>query len=121
MSRSILLAVAVSFAGGVLAGEPVRLGKAEVESGLPGKTLNYANVNGSTASVSFSADGRVSYRTGNSKASIGTWTVEDNGRYCIKFSSGMATDHCRQIWKTDSGYATGTGKGDNLMPLSGFE
>ncbi|MGZ8260653.1 MAG: hypothetical protein ACXWUL_08900 [Caldimonas sp.] len=121
-NRSILMATLAAFvAGAAIAGDPVKIAKADLEKALPGKTLNYTNINGSSAIVSFFADGRATYKTGTLKASTGTWTVEDNGRYCIKITSGTVSDHCRHVWKTDSGYALGTSKGENLVPVSGFE
>ena len=66
-------------------------------------------------------DGRITDKTGTTKGSIGTWAVEDNGRDCIKFTSGTTNDHCRHVWNTDSGYAVGTGKGETLVPVSGLD
>ena len=122
IARSIVLASASALAAGAAhAADPVKLERAELEKLLPGRSLHYANVNGSTAIVHFAPDGRATYKTGNGKGSTGTWAIEDNGRYCIKITSGTTNDHCRHIWKTDSGYATGNGKGDNLVPLSGLD
>ena len=122
-TRSILLALTTAAAAGATnAADPVRLDKAELEKMLPGKTLNYTNVNGTAAIVRFEPDGRATYRSGNAKGATGTWTVEDNGRYCIKFTSGTTQDHCRSLWKTDAGYATGAGRSsDNLQPVSGLD
>jgi hypothetical protein len=121
-ARSIFLGLAWALAAGAaLAADPVKLDKAQIEKMLPGKSLSYSNVNGSIAIVHFAPDGRVTYKTGNGKASVGTWTIEDDGRYCIQITSGTTRDHCRHVWKTDSGYSTGNGKGDNLVPLSGLD
>jgi hypothetical protein len=121
--RPLLLvaAAAALVAGTALAGDPVKVEKADLEKALPGKTLSYMNVNGSAASVSFFADGRANYKTSTSRGSTGTWSVEESGRYCIKITSGAHNDHCRHVWKTDAGYALGNGKGENLTPVSGFE
>lgn len=114
-------AAAMAFAVSAQAGEPTKLSKEELEKVLTGKTINYTNVNGSSAIVTFEADGRATYKGGgNSKASIGTWQAGDDGRYCIKITSGKADDHCRRVLKTDTGYSLRTGNGE-LLPVSGLE
>ena len=112
--------IAALAAGLAHAGEPAKMEKAELERVLSGKSISYTNVNGSAALVNFEKDGRATYKTGNSKASIGTWSVGDDGRYCIKITSGNTPDHCRRVWKTDTGYAINGGT-DNLVPVSGLE
>ncbi len=99
--------------------EPVKLGKEEAQKALAGKTVSYRNVNGSGGALFFDTDGRVTYRVtgGTARPSAGTWEIQDNGRYCVKFTSGTATDHCRSIWKTDSGFALGSTTGE-LIPAS---
>ena len=101
------------------AGEPARLDKAEVEKALSGKTMNYSNINGSAAILNFEKDGRLTYKTGNSKAAVGTWEARDDGRYCIKMTTGSVPDHCRGLWKTDTGYAIGSSTGE-LIPVGGL-
>lgn len=105
---------------GVQAADPVRLGKDEVEKLLPGKTLNYANVNGSSAVVVFGVDGRASYKTGGTRESIGTWSIQDDGRYCIKITTGSAQDHCRFLWRTDAGLRLRNTSGE-FVPVSGLD
>jgi hypothetical protein len=122
-ASSILSALAAALvASAAHAAEPVKVEKADLEKLLAGKTINYANVNGSAAIVVFGADGRVTYRAGaGGRTSTGTWAAEDGGRYCVKIASGTASDHCRHVWKTDAGYALGTAKGENLVPVSGLD
>ena len=116
----VWVAACAACAGLAHAGDPVKLGKADLEKTLTGRTINYSNINGSSASVSFEKDGRVTYKTGNTKGSVGTWQAGEDGRYCIKITSGKADDHCRRVWKTDTGYALG-GSGGELIPVSGLD
>ena len=117
---ALSFAVGVALAGIAQAGEPVKLDKADLEKALAGKSINYTNINGSSAMVSFEKDGRATYKTGNSKGSTGTWQAGEDGRYCIKITSGSAQDHCRRVWKTDTGYALGAASGE-LIPVSGLD
>ena len=118
LTRSLSLAGAAALVAGLAhAGDPVKMEKADLEKALSGKSMSYLNVNGSAAMVNFEKDGRATYKTGNSKASIGTWQVGDDGRYCIKIISGNTPDHCRRVWKTDTGYAINGGT-DNLVPVN---
>jgi hypothetical protein len=116
---AFLIAACAAFAGLVQAGEPAKLDKADLEKALAGKSISYTNINGSAAIVNFEKDGRATYKTGNSKASVGTWQAGEDGRYCIKITSGSAQDHCRRVWKTDTGYALGGANGE-LIPISGL-
>lgn len=114
-------AAAVAFSVSAQAGEPVKLGKDELDKLLSGKTINYTNVNGSSATVTFEKDGRATYKGGgNSKASTGTWQAGDDGRYCIKITSGRADDHCRRVWKTDTVYSLSTGSGE-MLAVTGLD
>ncbi|NUZ05784.1 DUF995 domain-containing protein [Piscinibacter koreensis] len=120
--RSIVAMLGWAVLAGVAhAADPMKVAKGDLEQLLPGKTLSYRNVNGVGAVVYFEPGGRATYRTGNAREATGTWTVEGDGRYCIKITSGRTQDHCRHVWKTDSGYATGNGKGEDLQPLSGLD
>ena len=116
---ALLIAACAAFAGLAGAGEPAKLDKADLEKALAGKSISYTNINGSAAIVHFEKDGRATYRTGNSKTSVGTWQAGEDGRYCIKITSGSAQDHCRRVWKTDTGYALGGANGE-LIPISGL-
>ena len=115
-----LIAAAAAFACLAEAGEPAKLDKADLEKVLAGKSINYTNVNGSAAIVFFEKDGRATYKTGNSRPSVGTWQAGEDGRYCIKITSGTVQDHCRRVWKTDTGHALG-GPGGELIPVSGLD
>ena len=118
---TLSLAAAVALvAGPAHAGDPVKLDKAELEKVLAGKSISYPNVNGSATIVNFEKDGRATYKAGNAKPSLGTWQAGDDGRYCIKITSGLAQDHCRRVLKTDTGYALSTAAGE-LIPISGLD
>jgi hypothetical protein len=120
LARSLSLAAAAALVAGLAqAGDAVKLEKAELEKLLPGKSISYSNINGASAIVTFEKDGSVTYKTGNSKPSLGTWQVEDDGRYCIKITSGKVRDHCRRVLKTDTGYALSDANGE-LIPISGL-
>ena len=121
LARSIVVASAAALLAGLAhAGDPVKLSKEELEKALSGKSISYSNINGSATIVNFEKDGRATYKTGNGKASIGTWEAGNDSRYCIKITSGTAQDHCRRIWKTDTGYAVVTGN-DNMVPVNGLD
>ncbi len=114
-------AALVALAAGLAhAGDPVKLDKAELEKLLTGKTISYTNVNASPALVTFEKDGRATYKSGNSKTSFGTWQAGDDGRYCIKITNGTVQDHCRRVWKTDTGYAIGS-RGGEMIPVTGLD
>jgi hypothetical protein len=115
-------AAAAALAAGLAhAGDPVKLDKADLEKTLAGKSISYANINGSAAIVNFEKDGRVTYKSGGtSKPAVGTWQAGDDGRYCIKITTGNVQDHCRRVWKTDSGYALGGANGE-LIPINGLD
>ena len=119
-SRSVALVAAALGAGFAHAGDPVKLDKAEIEKALAGKSISYNNVNGSAAIVTFDKDGRATYKPGGGRSSTGTWSAGDDGRYCIKITSGTAQDHCRRLWKTDTGYALGGANGE-IIPISGLD
>lgn len=112
-----LLAVAPGHAS---AADPVRLGKADVEALLPGRTLSYTNPNGTAVIVAFAAEGRATYKQGGMREALGAWTVGDDGRYCIKFSTGNVQDHCRSLWKTDAGMRLRNLTGE-LIPVGGLD
>ena len=85
------------------AADPVKLTKEETQQTLSGKSLTYKGREGAILTY-FSADGNVTHRTfTSSRTSTGTWTVEDDGRYCIKIIKGTAPDGCRYLMRTDTG------------------
>jgi hypothetical protein len=120
-SLSPCLAAAAVAAGLAHAGEPAKLDKAALEQALNGKSISYTNINGSATIVNFEKDGRATYKTGTSKASSGTWEVDNDSRYCIKITSGTVQDHCRRVWKTDTGYALNNPGGGDLIPIRGLD
>ena len=122
LARSLSAAVSAAVVTGLAhAGEPVKLDKAELEKVLTGKSISYVNINGSATIVNFEKDGRATYKTGTSKASIGTWEAGTDSRYCIKITSGTVQDHCRRVWKTDTGYALNNPGGGDLIPIRGLD
>ena len=99
----------------VYAGEPVRLNKEETQQALSGKSITYESRGSTVGStiIFFAAEGRMTMKVTNSpRVSSGTWSVDDEGRYCIKIISGTGTEGCRHLLKTDTGYAIRTGRGD---------
>ncbi len=84
--------------------DPVKLSKDETQQTLSGKSITYKGREGAVQAY-FAADGNVSLRTfTSSRTSTGTWTVEDDGRFCIKVSKGTANDSCRFLMRTDTGF-----------------
>jgi hypothetical protein len=107
----------------VHAGDPVRLNKEETQQALSGKSITYESRGSTVGStvIFFAAEGRMTLKVTNSpRTSSGTWSVDDEGRYCIKVTSGTATDGCRHLLKTDTGYAIRTGRGD-IVPVDKLE
>ena len=102
------------------AADPVRLTKDETQQALSGKTMNYGGKEGRPIRIFFAANGNVSQRTGNADPSTGNWTVEDDGRYCIKIIKGKFPDVCRHVLRTDAGLVLSDSKG-NLIPIDGIE
>ncbi len=121
----LVVAAAIAVTSLAHAGEPVQLNKEETRQALAGKSITYEARGGGTAGGSivifFAAEGRMTLKFTNSpKASSGTWSVDDDGRYCIKVISGTASDGCRYLLKTDTGYAMKTGRGD-IVPVDKME
>jgi hypothetical protein len=106
------------------AGDPVQLNKEEVQKALAGKSLTYAargSAAGGQVVIFFAAEGRMTLKLSNgARMSSGTWSVDDDGRYCIKVISGNASDGCRHLLKTDTGYAMKTGGGE-IVPVDKME
>ena len=120
MRVSVPILASLALAGVAQAADPVRLDKAAVEKLLPGRSINYSNVNGTGVIVTFGADGSFKYKSGNSRDSLGTWSVGEDGRYCAKITTGIAQDHCRSILKTDTGHALRNTTGE-LVPVTGLD
>ncbi len=107
------------------AGDPVPLTKEETQKALAGKSITYGARGGGAAGGSivifFAREGRMTLKMTNSpRSSSGTWSVDDEGRYCIKVTSGTASDGCRHLLKTDTGYALRTGGGE-IVPVDKME
>lgn len=102
------------------AADPVRLTKDETQRALSGKTINYGSKAGNSVRTYFAANGNLTQRVGNADASTGTWSVEDDGRFCIKIIKGRASDVCRSVLRTDAGLALTDSKG-TLIPIDGVE
>ncbi len=95
------------------AGEPVALDKEEAQKALTGKSITYASSTSGSIVIFFAADGRMTLKvTNNPRSSSGTWSIDDEGRFCIKVTSGTASGGCRHLFKTDTGYALKTGSGE---------
>ena len=121
------LAIATALAAAPLAhaGDPVQLTKEETHKALAGKSLTYeargSGVAGGQIVIFFATEGRMTLKMSNSpRTSSGTWSVDDDGRYCIKIISGGASDGCRHLLKTDTGYAMKTGRGE-IVPVDKME
>jgi hypothetical protein len=106
------------------AGDPVQLSKEETQKALAGKSISYGargGTSGGSVTIFFAADGRMTLKLSNNpRISSGTWSVDDDGRYCIKIVSGTASDGCRHLMKTDDGYAMKTGRGE-IVPVDKME
>jgi hypothetical protein len=104
------------------AADPVTLTKEETQQALSGKSITYGGRSGTTAMTYFSPDGKVTVRTmTSSRVSSGTWTVDDEGRFCVRIISGTAGDYCRHLMKTDTGYAMSTSRGGGMIPIEKME
>lgn len=122
-----VLAVAAAIAATPLAhaGDPVQLNKEETQKALSGKSLFYELRGGSLAGgqlvIFFSSDGRMTMKaSSSSRGSSGTWSVDDDGKYCLKVISGTGSDGCRHLLKTDTGYALKTERG-TIIPVDKLE
>jgi hypothetical protein len=118
--RASLAILAALTATAAVAADPVRLAKDDVEKLLPGRTLTYTNPNGTAVLVAFLADGRATYKQGGGREALGAWTVGDDGRYCIKFTTGNVQDHCRTLWKTDAGMRLRSATNE-FLPVGGLD
>ena len=109
-AASVLIATSLAYAA-----DPVRLNKEETQQALSGKSMTYDSRGSSSGATTifFAPGGQMTMKLANSpRTSSGTWSVDDEGRYCIKVTSGTGSDGCRPLLKTDTGYALRTGRGD---------
>src|SRR5918993_5025833 len=98
-----------------LAADPVILSKEETQRTLSGKSITYEARSGTSGAlvIFFAPEGQMTMKLTNSpRVSSGTWSVDDQGRYCLKVISGTGSDGCRHLLKTDTGYAMKTGRGE---------
>jgi hypothetical protein len=121
----LAVATAIAATSVAHAGDPVQLSKEETQKALAGKSITYeargGGVAGGSVVIFFATEGRMTFKlTGSPKISSGTWSVDDDGRYCIKIISGTASDGCRHLLKTDTGYAMKTGRGE-IVPVDKLE
>jgi hypothetical protein len=121
----LAVAMAIAITSLAHAGDPVPLNKEETQKALAGKSITYPARGGGAAGGSivifFATEGRMTLKmTTSPRTSSGTWSVEDDGRYCIKVTSGTASDGCRRLLKTDTGYAMKTGSGE-IVPVDKME
>jgi hypothetical protein len=103
------------------ASDPVKLTKEETQQALSGKSITYS-ARGTTVTSIFAPDGKLTVRPMSAaRLSTGTWTVDDEGRFCVKIISGTAGDSCRHLVKTDTGYAMTTAQGGGMIVIEKME
>jgi hypothetical protein len=103
------------------AADPVKLTKEETQQALSGKSITYT-ARGTTVTSIFGPDGKLTVRPlSAARLSTGTWTVDDEGRFCVKIISGTAGDSCRHLVKTDTGYAMTTAQGGGMIVIEKME
>jgi len=97
-----LSALAAVLAGpAARAADPVPVGKAEVQQLVTGKVLTVQFVD--PLRLTLAKDGSVdAFGTASAIRAIGTWTVDDQGRLCMKSPSPVLTG-CRSILRGDRG------------------
>jgi hypothetical protein len=98
----VLAAIATALAASVgFAADPVPLGKAEVQRLIGGKTMRVAYVD--PIDLELAADGRFrSHATASGIRGAGTWSVDDQGRLCLKSPSPLLNG-CRGVQRGDRG------------------
>ena len=103
------------------AADPVKLTKEETQQALSGKSITYS-ARGTTVTSIFAPDGKLTVRPMSAaRLSAGTWTIDDEGRFCVKIISGTAADSCRYLMKTDTGYAMSNAQGGGVIPIEKME
>lgn len=118
-ARTLAGLVATSIAlvvSSVHAAEPVRLGKAEVQTLLAGKTLRVEYVD----PVQLELSGQGSFKSLLSASGIrgvGTWTIDDQGRLCLKSPSPLING-CRTIQRGDHGLGMSKPDGTGFFAIS---
>ncbi|MFO1404369.1 MAG: DUF995 domain-containing protein [Azonexus sp.] len=115
MNRSFPIALGMMLSTVAFAGEGVRLTREELFEFLPGaKVVHVAKSTGSTRRWTNDPDGKLVAHSnnkmygsiaGNKAASApGTWSVSDDGKYCIAIEWGrVAENWCAAIVKDEAG------------------
>jgi len=92
---------AVFAAPAARAADPVPVGKTEVQQLVTGKVLTVQFVD--PLRLTLANDGKVdAFGTASAIRAIGTWTVDDQGRLCMKSPSPVLSG-CRAILRGDRG------------------
>ena len=98
------------------AADPVRLEKAEVQKLLAGKTLRVEYVD--PVQLELAADGNFkSLLTASAIRGIGTWTVDEQGRLCLKSPSPLING-CRTLQHGDKGLGMSKPDGTGFFAIS---
>jgi hypothetical protein len=100
----------------VHAADPVQLKKAEVQQLLAGKTLRVEYVD--PVQLELAGDGKFkSLLTASGIRGIGTWTIDDQGRLCLKSPSPLING-CRTIQRGDHGLGMSKPDGTGFFAIS---
>jgi hypothetical protein len=98
------------------AAEPVKLGKAEVQKLLGGKTLRVEYVD--PIDLELAADGKFrSLATASGIRGVGTWSVDDQGRLCLKSKSPLING-CRGVQRGERGLGMTKADGTGFFAIS---
>ena len=108
---ALLLAAASSHAA-----EPVPLGKAEVQKLIGGKTLRIEYVD--PIDLELAADGKFkSLATASGIRGTGTWSVDEQGRLCLKSPSPLLNG-CRGVQRGERGLGMTKPDGTGFFAIS---
>ena len=103
-------------APGARAAEPVRLGQAEVQQLVAGKTLRVEYVD--PVDLVLAADGKFkSLLTASGIRGIGTWSVDAQGRLCLQ-SANPVLNGCRSVQRGDRGLGMSKTDGTGFFAIS---
>lgn len=111
-----LAAISIGLAAtGVQAAEPARLGKVEVQKLVAGKTLRIDYVD--PVELELSREGKYkSLLTSSGIRGVGTWTVDDQGRLCLK-SPNPLINGCRTLLRGDAGLGISKSDGTGFFAI----
>ena len=112
-----VLALAVSFATTPSrAADPEPLGKAEVQKLIGGKSLRIAYVD--PVDLELAADGKFkSLATASGIRGVGTWSVDEKGRLCLKSKSPLING-CRGVLRGERGLGMTKTDGTGFFAIS---